>query len=300
MFNITTHLYTLDYELIFKLGDVSESSSNYFFQFPIRVHIENNAPKKKDFFQFFSEPKRLTDDVFCSNENRVHNKTVYTFDKKTGNRISNVNITYECLGLECEVGQTKTNPPFQIFPSLTTSFPFCINGKIIAQKEGYNDGEVLFTSSGVEYLSTNVDLIPLKSFDVVNPNQIVVFNKDTKRTIKGRSEGKVFISVENLEYDFSSDAFSPDTTGQFSKISFLDLDDVFYNVSIFYINSENVLQGFLEIENFKPNLYKDDIIIKIPAVQKIDEKNYEEFSNYVEKKLSEEYLGLEEVGIFFE
>ena len=288
------HLYKLDYDLVVRLTDYSEEGNYYLFQFPLRVKIENNNPKYEAGLEIVTEPLTANDESFCAQENKLYPLRIYAMDNEQ-NFLSDVNISYKCLNLNCDLGQTS-KPYFMgverqyAQPYLETDFPFCIGGQVIAQKEGYHNGKVrvdttseLLDRDNIMYY--DVELTPLKEYKVDVSSFLVVY-KETKEGHRIRNDGSgeaIIVSLENRGYNFESTVYWPTEEGMMDTLNFLDSDDATYNVSIIYSNSEGNLGGLVEMTNWKPDLNSgNNIMITIPALLGGLSEDYNQFEAYLE------------------
>lgn len=111
---------------------VAVKSGNEIFQFPMAVVIENNMPLGASNNGTATEIQQNT---LCSQGKT--NITVGVFDSNS-NPVD-ANVSYECLGQTCEVGQS-------VGGSINGEFPQCVNGYIIASAPGFKTGRYLFST----------------------------------------------------------------------------------------------------------------------------------------------------------
>lgn len=293
------HLYTLDYDLMVKITDKNEDAQDYFFQFPLRVLIKNNNPKVKTVSPIQDEPLTANNDAFCSDKNRLYPMIVFVKDEVNGAYLSDVNITYKCINLLCDVGSTakpryKFNPKIERInaqPYFEGKFPYCIQGQIIAKKAGYHKAEIRVNTDEsllnrqATYSPNDIELTPLKEFKV-DISTFLLINRETGKgqRVRDESDGSIYVSIENKGNDFSSQVIWPTKKGIYDTLSFLDKEETAYNVSILYADADNKLKGIVEYENWIPDIHKGNLIrINIPTSNtEIDEKSYQEFLDYVE------------------
>ncbi|MDA3856480.1 MAG: hypothetical protein PF569_09570 [Candidatus Woesearchaeota archaeon] len=286
------HLYDLDYDLIVKLTDYSEDGNYDIFQFPLRIIVENNEPKKVSFTSIVQEPRTFNLDAYCNDESYEYPLKVIALDNY-GNYLDRVNVSYKCINLKCDMGETKI--PSNVLgypkPELVTDYPFCIGGKVIGEKEGYFTAEqrvntdssllkreVFFGENFVE-----LEMIPIISYDVDVETFLVKYADGQGDRIMDESEGSVIITVENKELKFDSTAMWPNGGDFLNKIEFLDDPEVVYNVSIVFMDAESQLRGLLELEDFSPELSSNRIQFVIPGSRTpIEENGYLEFYEYVQ------------------
>lgn len=289
------HTYTLDYDLIVKITDYSNDANFYSFQFPLRVLIEQNNPKTRDrSFPILQEPPTATNEVFCEEENREYPLQVYVRDTN-GNYLSDVNVSYQCINLTCELGKTQ-RPSFMGVersfsqPYFQGNFPFCIGGEIIVEREGFHTSKVRVDTTsdliGIEPpIFYDLEMISLKRFNL-DVSSFLVVDRETGLGSRVRTEddGSIYVRFENLEYDFESEAIWPNNLGMLDYIELLDIEDVKYNISVFYMDGDFAFRGLIEYENYDGlNIYSgNNIKFVIPAASsEILPDDYEEFERFM-------------------
>lgn len=291
------HLYDLDYDLIVKLTDYSEDGNFDIFQFPLRIVIDNNEPKKVNFVSVVAEPRTLNIDSYCNSEDYKYPLKIIALDNY-GNYLDRVNISYKCINLNCDMGETRIsqNVLGTVKPDLVTEFPFCIGGKVIGEKEGYftaeqrvdttNDLLRRDTFFGDNFIE--LEMIPLVSYPVDVETFLIKYQDGQGDRIMDESEGAVIVTIENRELEFESTAMWPNGGDFLNKIEFLDDSSIVYNVSIIFMDADSQLRGMLELENFTPQLSGSRIQFVVPGSRSvIDEDKYLEFYEYVQSVSSD-------------
>jgi hypothetical protein len=140
-------VYDLKYPVLFSLTE-----NEYTFQFGVMGIIDNNQPKKNTAeFQM----SYLEDDPICS-RGVTPITVIATGISSDGSSVpmDDVDISLKCVTGECDIGTTRLTSAG--IPSLTEYFPQCINGQIIASKEGYHS--VSETVSTNREFSISLDL----------------------------------------------------------------------------------------------------------------------------------------------
>lgn len=285
------HLYEMDYDLIIKLTDYNENGNQYFFQFPLRVKIKNNEPKDTGKNILLPEPSTFNQDNYCSNQSKKYPLYVTARDTND-NYLSNVNISYKCINVKCDMGTIK-KPNYQSHARLQTNFPYCTQGQIIAQKSGYHTTEKRIDTDDsllgreVFYGDNDIELqlIPKKTFQVSASTFLIKYRETgSGKRVLDKSDGSIYLTLENKKHDFESTVFWPTDEGFMDKLEFLDLNNVKYNLSIFYMDSNNELRGFYEKENWTPNVnLGNKVQFVIPgSIYQIQEDDYLDFFEYVQ------------------
>lgn len=300
------HLYTLDYDLIVKLTDYNSDGNQYTFQFPLRIEIKNNNPKEVLSSPISNiEPLTANNENYCSDQAKEFPLRIFAKDNQ-GNFLSDVEISYDCISLSCDLGNTQ-KPKFMgvvreyAQPYLEANFPYCVGGKVIANKEGYHQGELRIDTTQ-ELLQLDklrnheVELTPIKTFDI-DLSSFLVVDKETRQGKRVRSEedGQILVSLENKDLDFISTVIWPNNGGGFyDKLEFLDDESVTYDLTITYSGKDYDLKGYMNIEGFKPDIHSgNNIEVVIPSTsEKITEDNYLDFMEYTQRSVESGDYGL--------
>jgi len=241
-FQIYHHRYTVDFPVRFQITDIK---TGLVFSFATPVVIEKNQAKRY-MSPFFTDYEYVapTDDEFCAN--RQFTRTVLVDDAVTKDKISGVNIKYECVRFGCELGETKQPefdgiPIYGSVPSLTTKFPPCLNGFVIASKEGYVQNVSQFTVSvqGGEF--PPISLTPLKD---LNMGVVVAELENGGLNIRGLNDGEIaviFLTSPSRKYDEAF--YYPPNPYVKNKLGVI-YDDVDYNLDIKIVKNNIVTGGY--------------------------------------------------------
>ncbi len=131
-------VYDVKYPVLIGLTD---DNTGLTFQYATTVIIDNNNPRAYEGEVFNTEYSNEFTDNFC--ENKVKPMEVTVYDSKTFRDIEDTSILYKCFTSTCYIGETNEQG------KINANFPPCLNGAIIAQKDGYE--------LGGEFISTNID-----------------------------------------------------------------------------------------------------------------------------------------------
>ena len=181
--NYYQFLYNMKYPVLVIL-----SKDDYTFKFATQVVIERNEPRESSF-----EPVSIpeVDRTFCNN--KQNKLDVYVYDG-SGNAVNKADIKFKCISNRCDIGTTDGN-------YLEALFPPCINGVIIASKEGYNKGKAIISTNEPSVISVNMDKV----------EEVYVNVRVTGRgNIELEDDEKVFISMTDSEKEFSASLIYPD------------------------------------------------------------------------------------------
>lgn len=306
---IYSHKYTLDYDLMIRLTDTNEDGGAFFFQFPLRVNVENNNPKTR--INLEPNPNDMltaTNDAFCSDEQLQYPVQVYARDIINNEDLSEVNISYKCINLQCDLGKTD-RPFFQgverqgAVPRLEANFPYCIGGRVIAEARGYHQvppTELLNTNEELigrdPTFVYDVELIPTKRFDV-NEGTFLAVSRETQlgSRVYTEDDGFFYLGIESRAYDYESFAIWPnEQDGFLDHIDLLDSEDVLYNISVYYVGPNNEFKGFMELTNQSFDVRSGNTLeVTVPSVEtEITEDTYIEFLEYSEQIAGEGFYGI--------
>jgi len=154
-------VYDIKYPVLISLID----DSGYVFQFSTMVIIDNNQKKKSEYeFVDYSETTSMKNNICGYPSAEV---SIETYDSDTMDPLQNVEISYQCSLVNCYLGKTNS------FGRFDGKAPACLNGNVIAQKEGYHPGDSLL-STNEEQIAT-VMLNPYTELEV----QIKVLDLET-------------------------------------------------------------------------------------------------------------------------
>ena len=120
-------VYNIKYPVLATISNNGET-----FQFPMAVIISGNLPRNS----LNGTATATTPLVLCQNENTPINVNVFDLNSNP----VNANISYECFGETCDIGQTNSG-------ALTADFPQCENGYVVASAPGFATGRSLFTTT---------------------------------------------------------------------------------------------------------------------------------------------------------
>lgn len=152
-------VYDVKYPVLVRLTD----SKGYTLQYAIMVNIDNNKPREyNEEVANYQEVESFSKN-FCDNKVVPVETRVYNNDNLQP--LSDASISYKCFSSVCYIGETNGEG------MLSASFPPCLNGVVIAQKEGYEiSGESLSTNTqntASVYLDKYYDLsLDIKTVDL--------------------------------------------------------------------------------------------------------------------------------------
>jgi len=189
-------VYDINFPVLIQFYDEKE-----LFQFPVSVIIERN--KERQGFEGDAGVNIETD--VC--KYKTQNVKVYTYDSQLSP--VEANLKFKCLTTECLIGESKINGGDAIYEGM---FPQCVNGFIIASKEGYADSKYQISTN--EESSANV-----------------VLSKKYKLKLDMGSLESAFIT-------FDSDSYQ--TTVLYPDMKEVELIEGYYNVSVYGYKSSSL------------------------------------------------------------
>ena len=140
------------------------------FQFPMAVVIEGNKPRKA----LDASAVEIGTPELCKYKNTE--LEVHTFNSNLGN--VEADISYRCFSETCNIGKTQNGV-------LKANFPQCVNGYVVAKAEGYENGNLLHSTTsdvGVVnvFMEKSHDLLVQLRLDgqTYNGNALITFIKD--------------------------------------------------------------------------------------------------------------------------
>ncbi len=138
-------VYDIKYPVLISLVD----NEGLNFQFATMVKIDNNQPRAyNEEVLNFESADDLTEDI-C--DRRTQPTEIAVYDNENFADISGASVLYKCFSSTCYIGETNQNG------ILNAMFPPCLNGLVIAQKEGYEVGGEMFSSNAGESTSVLLD-----------------------------------------------------------------------------------------------------------------------------------------------
>lgn len=273
------HLYSLDYDLMVKLSDVSSDNAQFNFQFPIRIVIQRNTAKGAQASLVPEQTKTLTNEAFCSDSERKYPLKISTENIVNNYGVSGVNLTYKCVNVRCDLGTTvKTSNVLP--PSLDTKLPYCVNGELEASAKGYHVSKTILTADSTLFKRAAtggaevISLIPEKDL-VVNDNSFWPIKKDCFSLPIGKDYGYVYMFLENKQLDYTGQLMWPPADEECTttdckastqgKLSVLDISNVPYNITVIYMDKDYNLKGYMELKNHVLDVTGNYLSVRFPA-----------------------------------
>lgn len=271
------HKYTTEFPILFEITD--EESSEYPFFFATPVIMRRNEPDRERTMQPWpSEIDAVRSKAYCSNtttataylqsedgtisteETTVDNwlytldivamDSVYGFDEI----LNNVSISYQCVQFLCDVGATMYGSGESLvgYPLLSSPFPTCANGQIIAEKEGYHTTKMFQTVS--QDTDGGTILLPMYRVQPLDYAITVIQNHNNVITERAMEEGELaVITLKNEANEFervmvreaSADEETPEQEVGFDNFELLVGDDITYAVDIKLMKDDRFIGSYV-------------------------------------------------------
>lgn len=169
------------------------------FQFPVVVFINKNRPRES--LNTSSLPSTVPE--LCLNKNTKITVSTYNNNLEP----IETDIKFKCFDTTCDIGSTKLSGVNAI---LTANFPQCVNGYIIASKEGYETKKQLFStvSEGSKEVFLNKEYeLEIKTNTDKNSFAIITFTKDKTVKTVAYPEQKT-VELSSGEYEIKAYVYS--------------------------------------------------------------------------------------------
>lgn len=133
---------------------VQTYSGDEIFQFPLAIVIDGNKPREAlkgaQAYSLNQLPQ------LCEQKNTQTTVNVYD----TNSNPVDANVSYECFGTECSIGETSSG-------SLTGDFPQCANGNIIVDANGFEDLKYQYSTTTDGSVDVYVDRLYNTEIDLI-------------------------------------------------------------------------------------------------------------------------------------
>jgi hypothetical protein len=181
-------VYNVKYPVLVQVADGDD-----IFQFPLAIVIQGNNPREP--LTGAATEEELTQ--ICEYKNNLVSIKVYD---ENFNPVD-AEISFECLGTKCNIGETKNG-------AINDYIPQCGNGYILARAEGFEDEKYLYSS--INPGSINIIMTRIHEVDVdlrvdgnsYNGNAMIFFTSDKGTKTVAYPEQKS-VSLSEGEYEIS-------------------------------------------------------------------------------------------------
>ena len=165
------------------------------FQFPLAIVIQGNKPRKA----LDASAYEISSPEICNYKNTQ--LQVRTLDD--GGNSVNADISYECFGEVCSIGKTSSG-------TLSSDFPQCVNGFVIAKADGFEETKYMFSTTQSGSVDVIMGKLYPKSIDLnvdgnnYNGRAVITFTSgDISKTILYPEQKKIELSEGDYEIEVS-------------------------------------------------------------------------------------------------
>ncbi len=237
------------YDIIYPLkvivkDDKAFDNQGFVFQFGTPVIISDNAPERVNFGMRQFEPMYIGSG-FCEEQGEREIKIkVLGFEpySPVGIPLEEVNITLECMSIDCEMGETQVQSNGDI--ELRTNVPQgCGNPRVLATKKGYLDSAQWLTQDTLDiYLKK---LQALKPEFVIHPYQSNMRQWQTDQNrFKLKDKERIMLSLKLKGTDYEQYKIFPED----ETLDFV-LDDARYELEMYLVAGDMIIGGYQK-ENY--------------------------------------------------
>ncbi|MBS3162943.1 hypothetical protein J4467_03375 [Candidatus Woesearchaeota archaeon] len=175
-------VYDIKYPVLLTMYD---SNSNYRFQFAVQVVLDNNQPRVNELglIDFGNAEETLCVDAQTSIDVYVSSEDYYGYL----NAEEGVTVSLQCITSKCEIGTTDGNG--DVFGYV----PQCVNGVLIAEKDGYvTETEIVTTIEDVSE-SMVIDRLYNLSYEIMLVD-------DNGNVFAPTGDDTVFVTLTSEDY----------------------------------------------------------------------------------------------------
>ncbi len=241
--NVYHFVYDVQYpvEVIIR-DDKSFDGRGYNFKFAFPVLIRDNLPYRRpvDIERFNFPDVRLS----ACDEFGEQKVDVKVYDSIYFSQLEDVNISFRCMRYLCPLGATKADGGQY---RLQTQLPAgCVNGDIVAEKEGYLPAEQT-VEAGMKKI--DLKMTPLKKF-----NFSVMRKRNNYEAIEpiDATNEVAFVHLTEKNKSYETVAYFPPPENESSTIELLDSDAV-YNVDIVLTEKRSGAEDYVFLGGFAGN-----------------------------------------------
>lgn len=170
-----------------------DDASDYTFQFATMVVLDNNQPRNN--VEGTLELNAVQDTICANAVTPLIVDAVEVDEDGTLVFLDDAEISFQCITNKCPLGSTR-------YGYLETMVPQCVNGQVIAEKEGYQRGLEVITTLEEESVTVVLERYYNLSFDI----EVV----DSKGNVRSSHSGEsLFVTLTEKETGYSTVVSSP-------------------------------------------------------------------------------------------
>lgn len=230
------HVYHFTYDVLYPAevvivqNEAFDDGSPFVLRFGVPVALENNIPTERLGAGALLFPTRYNED-FCRND-QGEEVQIYTINSFTGQRVGDVNLSYECLKYRCPLGTTRSelNGIQRLSATLSQS---CHAGFIVAEHPGYVKQKAQYTP-GIQ--TVEMQLLPVRPIYY----RVDLAKKGTA-PVPLRDGQSAYVSVESKEYNYK-ESFTYDPLSD-NYLELLETSTI-YDVSVMVFDENTIIGGY--------------------------------------------------------
>ncbi|MBI2656140.1 hypothetical protein HYX03_00185 [Candidatus Woesearchaeota archaeon] len=231
--------YDIDYPVVVTVFDKeTENNKAYQFSFAFKVAVDHNQPNRINTGTtlFETEPDVSSEDYCSIVQNEI---TIFTANNATGDDIRDVNLTFVCGRFYCDMGQSNWLS-FGAAAGITKRFPYCVNGIIKGSRQGFEEAKS-FIQTDVDGRSYILTLNPVREFQNYKVVKHSLSSPGIAEELAPNEKASILVKGKNTS--FESFAVYPKEAN--FPIRLADAKDSSYEVTIYVIDGENIVGGYI-------------------------------------------------------
>ncbi len=284
---ICFHLWHFTYDVVYpvQITIVDEETKRHkelVFNYAFEVSVNHNRGDRSNFaLEVLPAAEIPIAEEYCSVTDKEI--TVYTVNNVTKDDVEDVNISFTCGRLRCDMGETELLG-YGVAAGLTKQFPFCVNGILKGSKEGYEDSAT-FLSTGTEKAVT-LEMIPIKMIEKYK----VAKHKQTEPEFEEAlaDDEQAIITITPAGRKEQSFGMYPEEEGAALPLKFYADGDFTYNVSIYLIKDDMITGGYKGQWAVEWEDMKDADLIRFHVIEQWPETS-DEIEQYLFIQALEDY-----------
>ena len=231
--------YDLSYPVIVSVFDQkTDKNDAYQFNFAFKVSINHNEPSRERTGStlFESEPDLSSEDYCNALQNEI---TIYTVNNATGADMRDVNLTFVCGRFYCDIGKSNWLS-FGAAAGITKGFPYCVNGVIKGEKEGFAEAQS-FIQTDVDGRSYVLLLNPIKEFKNYKVVKHQVSSPSVAQELSPNEKASILIRGKDIGFE----AFAMYPKEADFPLKLIGGRDTTYEVNVYLLDEENIVGGYI-------------------------------------------------------
>ncbi|MBL7055698.1 hypothetical protein ISS07_02175 [Candidatus Woesearchaeota archaeon] len=227
------HIWHFTYDAVFpvKITITDPDSEQFLFSYALKTSVDHNQPKRENFAStIFEQQDVISNEEYCNDV--VDITTISTLSNSTTEEaIDDVELSFTCGIFTCDMGKSEW-ASFGASAELSKPFPYCVNGILRANKEGFEESQMFINTEGTR--DYTIYLKPTKTFESY---EIVKHEVDDLSITNKMQEDEIAsITLTSTTNEFESFGIIP---SEDFPLKLLDQDQE-YDLTIHLSDKENV------------------------------------------------------------